>query len=261
MNGHPAIGSNATDDHATAGTAGRRRTQEGAVVIGTGATDEHALAGTTTVPGSRRAQERAAGGAGTVRPEASHANGASPVADLRIVADGDFGTSVAGHLRTLVAAAGGRARVAHDPVPGFAAGGRFGVRASWRDLPAEFAAFGRAAHPVPWLPIAPAPPYIRVGPVFVPGRPPCHTCYLARLRQHESPADEEIRLRLAADPHLGVRGFPPHQAMMAAGLALALLTGGDRGTVAVIDCRTDEVTRWRVVPADRCPGCGDGAHG
>ncbi|MCO5991791.1 TOMM precursor leader peptide-binding protein [Actinoallomurus rhizosphaericola] len=169
--------------------------------------------------------------------------------DVRITADGDFGAAFAEHLRGLLASAGGPVR-AGTP--------RIDVRASWRDVPSEFAAFGAAERPAPWLPVAVAHPYIRVGPLFVSGRAPCHTCFRARTRQHEDPVEEEIRQRLAADPGLGVRGFLPHQSMIAAGLALALLQGEERGTVAVIDCRTDEVATWRVTPAEQCPGCDDG---
>ncbi|MFC4531076.1 TOMM precursor leader peptide-binding protein [Sphaerisporangium dianthi] len=179
--------------------------------------------------------------------------------DVRIVADGDFGVVVAEHLRSLLAMAGRPARVAREPALEFAAGGGFGVRASWRDLPVEFEAFAEAARPAPWLPIAMASPYIRVGPVFVHGRAPCHTCYRSRVRQHESLVEEEIRGRLAVNPRLGVRGFSPHHCMIAAGLALALMDGGEHGAVAAVDCRTDEVTPWRVVPAERCPGCDEGA--
>jgi hypothetical protein len=173
------------------------------------------------------------------------------VADVRIVACGDFGTSVATHLRSLLALPGGRERMVSR------SDGRIGVRASWRDVPAEFEAFG-AGHPGPWLPVALAHPYIRVGPLFVPGHAPCHTCFLTRVRQHENAVDAEISQRLAEDSSLGVRGFLPHQSMIAAGLALALMRGEERGLVTVIDCRTDEMTSWHVVPAEQCPGCDDG---
>lgn len=180
------------------------------------------------------------------------ATAATVETEVRVAADGDFGAAVAEDLRHLVASA-------TEPVR--AAWPRVDVRASWRDVPDEFAAFGAAARPAPWLPVAVAHPYIRVGPLFVPGRAPCHSCFRARARQHEDPVEEEIRWRLAADPALGVRGFPPHQSMLAAGLALALLRGEERGTVTVIDCRTDEVATWRVVPAEQCPGCDDDRPG
>ncbi|HEY3684169.1 MAG TPA: TOMM precursor leader peptide-binding protein [Streptosporangiaceae bacterium] len=174
--------------------------------------------------------------------------GDGTVAGVRIVADGEFGECVAGHLRALLASGAAPAS------------GRIRVRASWRDVPAEFAAFGAATGSAPWLPIALGHPYIRVGPLFVTGRAPCPACYATRVRQHGNPVDEEVGRRLADDPRLGVRGFLPHQSMIAAGLAVDLMRDEEAGRVAVVDCRTDEVASWHLVPAEACPGCGPGAR-
>ncbi|MEV0390008.1 TOMM precursor leader peptide-binding protein [Nonomuraea sp. NPDC050643] len=191
-------------------------------------------------------------------------------ADVRIVTSGDFGSSVADHLRALLTPVGGPVRIAREPVshpPAFLAGAGLCVRAAWRDVRAEFEAFASAARSarVPWLPVTLRHPYIRIGPAVVFGLGPCHGCYLTRAGQHDQAADAVtagIEQALTADPHLGVRGIPPHQSMLAAGLALSLareMEGGRTGTLMTIDCRTDEVASWRVVPAEGCPDCDEGA--
>ncbi|WP_214324510.1 TOMM precursor leader peptide-binding protein [Nonomuraea sediminis] len=167
--------------------------------------------------------------------------------DIWISPSGDFGHSFAEQLRALLAGTGRTVRVAGEPGPGFA------VRAAWRDVPAEFEAFAATAR-TPWLAVAQAHPYLRVGPAVVPGIAPCHECYLTRVRQH-GPADG-VEAALAAHPEVGVGGFAPHQVMMAAGMALALIDTAEAGTLVTIDCRTDEVVSWRVVPAHACRGCG-----
>ncbi|WP_193318492.1 TOMM precursor leader peptide-binding protein [Nonomuraea phyllanthi] len=183
---------------------------------------------------------------------------------VRIVAGGAFGRAVAHHLRALLAYARRPVEVAREPMrvpPGrFVAGGAFAVRAAWRDVGAEFEAFATAAGQarVPWLPVAMGHPYLRVGPAVVPGVSPCHACYLTRARQHGTSADPALEEAMTADDKLGVRGFPPHLSMLAAGLALSLIRdaeAGRAGRIMTIDTRTDEVNSWRVVPCHGCPGC------
>lgn len=144
--------------------------------------------------------------------------------------EGEFGAAVARQVRRLVAAAGGG-----------------GMRV----------VFGAVGH-VPRLAVAMEHPVIRVGPLLVPGRSPCSTCMAIRLRQHGSDVDVAIAESLRADPSLAVRGSAPHQAMIAAGLALTLARDGVPGATAVLDSRSEEVVRWRLVAADGCPGCGEG---
>src|SRR4051794_27194336 len=109
----------------------------------------------------------------------------------RIVADGPFGIAVAERLATQLTAMADTVQVAREPLdaeslPAFLTGGEVAVRASWREVTAEFARFAAAAAVVgrPWLGVAASPARIRVGPAYVPGQVPCHDCYAARVRQH-----------------------------------------------------------------------------
>jgi bacteriocin biosynthesis cyclodehydratase domain-containing protein len=191
---------------------------------------------------------------------------------VRIVAEGLFGGEVAEHLSTLLHGDGRTAQVAHGPLGArladFMTGGAACVRISWRDIGDEFDEFADAATAAgrPFLPVAFAHPYVRVGPAVVPGLAPCHACYSARVRQFADEGDsvnDECEQALSRDARLGVTGYPPHVAAMAAGLALAMLGPVDDacaqvrvGQLARIDCGTDVIRTWRVTPVHGCLACG-----
>ncbi len=195
-----------------------------------------------------------------------------PIGLVRIATDGAFGAEVAGHLADLLQLAGGSAEVVPEPpageLAGFVSGVDVCVRASWRDVLAESAQLATAALTAgrTFLPVAFAHPYVRVGPLVVPGRAPCHRCYAVRVRQHANAVGEQNAVNdayeraLRRDPGLGVTGYPPHVAAIAAGLAFDMLVALDgvprTGWVARVDCGTDEVRRWRLSPATACPVCG-----
>jgi bacteriocin biosynthesis cyclodehydratase domain-containing protein len=205
------------------------------------------------------------------------------VRQVRIVADGPFGSAVADQLSDLLAIAGCTARVARTPLDGpatgFMSGGDFSIRASWRDVRAELDEFAAAAAASgrPWLPVTSAHPYVRIGPAVVPGLAPCYACYSARVRQHADAAGtlgslgglglgDQLQDAFTQLSELGVTGHPPHVAAVAAGLALIMLRaacGGDApataGRVALIDCDTDAIRWWQVIPAHGCPECGPAA--
>jgi bacteriocin biosynthesis cyclodehydratase domain-containing protein len=186
---------------------------------------------------------------------------------IKVLARGPFGHAVAQHLGAL--AGPGRCHVeAARPrfssgLRTFLAGGTLGILATHRDVTADLEAFAAAAELAgrPWVPVALSPGYVRVGPLTIPGAAPCPACYSARRAQHGwlAPGREQ-----SAEPHddLGVQGFPPHLAAMAAGLALAIASpaagpGPARaaGALFLIDLATDAVSSWTVIPADGCPVC------
>jgi bacteriocin biosynthesis cyclodehydratase domain-containing protein len=175
-----------------------------------------------------------------------------------IVTDGAFGEDVARRLVGLLALDGRTAAIGAEAGTGSAS---IAVRASWRDVEAEWDLFAAevADAGVPWLPVAYDGTQVRVGPGVIPGGAPCYSCYRARVRQHNV-ASPEFDPALLADPALGVREYPPHVAAMAAGLALVLLRAvadGASGTgqLYTIDCDTDGIDWWHVVPAHACPEC------
>jgi bacteriocin biosynthesis cyclodehydratase domain-containing protein len=185
-----------------------------------------------------------------------------------IVAEGSFGRALAETLRTLLGADHCRVpppgRLKAEDLGACLVGVGFAVRVSWRDVPNEFQAFAAAAEAVrvPWLGVASGPGRIRVGPLVVNGRAPCHDCFVRRTRQHEvDDRAEEIQHAYEALGELGVDGYAPHHVLLAAGQALALLEQAASpaisavGEVRLIDCHTDEVARREVVPAQGCRSC------
>jgi bacteriocin biosynthesis cyclodehydratase domain-containing protein len=197
---------------------------------------------------------------------------------IHVVADGPFGQAVADSLAGLLTAAGATARIRQaltgQPLTRFIAGSNLCVRASWRDVRSEWeeVASAAAAAGRPWLPVGFGHPDVRVGPAVVPGVPPCYACYSVRSRQHSVTASkwaDDLDLAFARDPALGVAGFPPHTAAIAAAVALGMLQetlgpAGDRarpGQVTLINCHTDAIRSWRVATTPRCPACHAPASG
>lgn len=192
-----------------------------------------------------------------------------PGREVRIAADGDLGLAVGEAILELLTAQEVHAAICPvptvDALADWLAGASFGVRVSWRDVGLEFESFARAATlaRLPWLAVAFAHPYVRIGPAICAGVAPCHACYMSRRRQHDQDMrSAQLERAYAKDSSLGVSGYLPHLAMMAAGQALAL--SGDAvhgsgppvtGEVRLLDCRSDEIERSRVVPVHRCQGC------
>ncbi len=188
-----------------------------------------------------------------------------------LLADGVFGEQVGEALRTLLSFTGRTTRLVREPFgdesASLLAGASLFVRASWRDVDTEFHEYAAVAERAgqPFLPVAFNDPQIRVGPLVVPGQPPCHSCYRTRARQH-APSDDplagEVAAALRRSPALGVTGCPPHLTMLAASLVLNLLgdSWGGRGPqrpgrVSLINVDSDQVRTWAVNTTAFCPTC------
>ncbi len=188
-----------------------------------------------------------------------------------VIVDGRFGEQVGEALRGLLSLAGRTAHLAREPLGDdrdtLLSGAALCVRVSWRDVDAEFQEYAAAAESAgcPFLPVAFSHPQIRVGPLVVPGQPPCHSCFSTRVRQHsaaEDPLAEQVAAALRGSPGLGVTGYPPHLATLAAALVLNLMGGswGGRGPqrpgwVSLINVDSDQVRTWAVSTTAFCPAC------
>jgi bacteriocin biosynthesis cyclodehydratase domain-containing protein len=73
----------------------------------------------------------------------------------------------------------------------------------------------------PWFPVLLDEPYLRCGPVVVPGRSACHRCFTRRRRQHAQAADAWTDPTTPALPGTAARvsGFADHHVDLAVGLA------------------------------------------
>jgi len=186
---------------------------------------------------------------------------------VRVLACGPFGRDVAGHLGALAGPGRVAVRRARSPLspglPAFLEEGSLGILATYRDIDADLEAFASAAASagLPWLPVALSPGHVRVGPLTVPGAVPCPACYAARRAQHGWISGGWERA-LEQDHDLGIHGFAPHLAAMAAGLALAIAgpaewPGRPRpdGALYLIDPARDAVSSWHVIPVHGCEAC------
>lgn len=140
------------------------------------------------------------------------------------------------------------------------------VLALWRDEPTLLEGVARL-HGVcrtTWLPVVQEFPLIRIGPLVVPGEGPCHSCYTRRRAQHERGREVTRALQesRAADPGHGIAGFTDAQAMIAAGLAVDLLTryrtgdGAVPGQVTFYNMLSRSLFSDTVIGVHGCPECG-----
>jgi bacteriocin biosynthesis cyclodehydratase domain-containing protein len=141
------------------------------------------------------------------------------------------------------------------------------IVAMWRPYPAacEEADAIASRHQRPWLPVVMDHPFVRVGPVVVPGRGACFACFTARHEQHDLHASTSAMLRAGfdRDPELGPRGYLHHHARLAA--ALAQLALGDlsadwltttAGQVLSFNVYRNAIRRHPVIARSGCPRCG-----
>jgi len=194
---------------------------------------------------------------------------------IRVLAHGSFGHAVGGYLDALSGPDRCDIRAVRLPfsrgLHSFLAEGMLGVLATHRDLSADLEAFAATAEAVrlTWLAVALSPGHVRVGPLIIPGAAPCQACYSARSAQHGR-LSTGLEQAFEQDDDLGIDGFPPHIAAMAAGLALALarptaVPGGTgpgstapRGDVYMIDMASDAVSSGSVIPVHGCQTCEPG---
>jgi bacteriocin biosynthesis cyclodehydratase domain-containing protein len=181
---------------------------------------------------------------------------------------GEFGGRVTGFLSAWLPEA-----QEFDPASGisaaFAAGDAV-VLALWRPEPAlcELADELSFRNSVPWLPVILEHPVIRIGPFVRPKTGPCFRCYATRKAQHDqqpwiTAAMDTGYLR---DQDCGPRGYLPHQARMAAALALEALGAGlapsrrwngslMEGEVVTVGLVTGGVQANPVIAVHNCDRC------
>jgi bacteriocin biosynthesis cyclodehydratase domain-containing protein len=152
-----------------------------------------------------------------------------PISRIMIGGIGEFGRRVAGFMSAWLSES-----QEFDPDSGI--GTAFSVQtdavvlALWRPEPelCELADQLSFRHQVPWLPVIIEHPVIRIGPFVLPRTGPCFGCYARRRAQHDR--QPWITAALDAgyrhDRDCGPRGYLPHQARMAAALALETLHEG-----------------------------------
>ncbi|MGP3911361.1 hypothetical protein [Nonomuraea sp. 10N515B] len=177
---------------------------------------------------------------------------------LLILAAGSFGHAVAGRLRRTCPAGVRTAVQAADEGthPSLWPYADLIVLATAHERPRLAEAVDRAAHAwrVPWFPVTMTATEVRCGPVVVPGRTACHSCYVKRRAQHGRPPGPGER---------PVTGYPEHHVGIAAGFARQAIdearggpAPGSIGATVRTFGQVDGVTASAgVVAVDRCPRC------
>ncbi|AWK96227.1 TOMM precursor leader peptide-binding protein [Bacillus velezensis] len=115
----------------------------------------------------------------------------------------------------------------------------------------------------PWLPIIMEHPYLRIGPLIIPGKGPCFHCFHARLLQH-SPVPEYLKKiddHYAKHPEAGPKGYLRSFAgWSAAFVSIVLKSMEDGESLAGSMWQTNVLTRdsfrSNTIGVHGCPRCG-----
>jgi bacteriocin biosynthesis cyclodehydratase domain-containing protein len=114
---------------------------------------------------------------------------------------------------------------------------------------------------IPWIAAAQFPPWIRVGPLYVPGRTACLECQERAGRQAHPLYDELAEMRRGTETYAATLGPASGIAGAAIGMeVLHLLTGAAEpataGAAVLLDLRTLTTRREPVERDPECPECG-----
>lgn len=185
------------------------------------------------------------------------------LAQLHVLAVGDFGAEVARHLGrahpgALVTSDKDSALLDSSGWPP----ARIRVLASWREAPRlmETLDARSAEWRTIWFPVVNEHPRLRVGPVVVPGEGACYRCFRRRRAQHEPPTTRTALLHAHYDAHpeAGVAGFLPHHVDMAAATATEMLRRVERGDAGEV---AGNVRHWNVLEHRMSTARVVGVHG
>ncbi|HEU0015976.1 MAG TPA: TOMM precursor leader peptide-binding protein [Longimicrobium sp.] len=138
-------------------------------------------------------------------------------------------------------------------------GADFVALASWRryDPLAEEVGAACARVGLPWSSVFLSDQHLFCGPLVVPPAPPCYRCFSRRHLAHQLTPDVDRAVSRQYDGHaaLGVEGFLPPAAEMAAAALAEDARSPLPGRVRRIDLLTTELVDTRVVPLHDCPLC------
>jgi len=174
------------------------------------------------------------------------------------VTAGAFGRAVGVHLQTLL---GDALDGIDDAVEGCPRADVH-VLAAWRPMPALCEQFDRLSHERrrPFVPLTVDGAVLRLGPVVVPGRGPCWSCWSRRAKQHAAPAIGRGR-DVAAQDSAGIEpSTEPYALLGAARIVQTIEALQQRASIAghvwQLDMTTREITTTTAVGVHDCPLCG-----
>ena len=188
---------------------------------------------------------------------------------IQVLSVGPFGKAVARCVATL------RGDCIDTPVEGSTmheAGGwlkgRMILVAAWRPVNGLCRALDRMSHErqLPFVPLIADSMTLRVGPVVIPGRGSCWTCWHLRYRQHARALHhrQAVWQHYETYPEAGPSGYLEPYAMLGAARLCEVVDAVEAvdegrsvaGTVWQIDMLTREITTSTSVGVDGCAQCG-----
>lgn len=114
---------------------------------------------------------------------------------------------------------------------------------------------------IPYIAMNQLPPFVRIGPTFVPGRTGCFDCEMTRYRREHPLMDEAIEQRRDSDPVAAT--LSPTTGMVSSLVSMEVLhflTGlvepASLGVGLTLDTRTMTIERDAVIQERGCPTCG-----
>jgi bacteriocin biosynthesis cyclodehydratase domain-containing protein len=115
----------------------------------------------------------------------------------------------------------------------------------------------------PFVPVILDSTIVRIGPVVIPGRGSCWSCWARRYTQHDTWREERHVLldHYASQPTAGPQGYLEPFAMIGASRLASLLnkltdSNSPAGDIWQIDVITREIATGTVVGVHDCPRCG-----
>jgi bacteriocin biosynthesis cyclodehydratase domain-containing protein len=188
---------------------------------------------------------------------------------IHVLSVGPFGRAVARHLAAL------RGDCVETPVEGSPVQGardwpkgRMTIVAAWRPVNGLCRALDRMSHErrLPFVPLVADSMTLRVGPVVIPGRGSCWTCWHVRYRQHARALHhrQAVWQHYETYPEVGPSGYLEPYALLGAARLCDVVDAVDAGdatrvvagTAWQIDMLTREITTSTSVGVDACPQCG-----
>ena len=142
---------------------------------------------------------------------------------------------------------------------------RIRVLAAWRPVPRLCELLDEVSHEsrCPFLPLISDATTLRLGPVIIPGKGSCWSCWIKRGRQHDPWVDrrEALSQYYAVHPDKGPQGYLRPFAMMSAARLSAIINEIDAGSalggyVWQVNMMTREITTCIAVGVHDCPRCG-----
>ncbi len=187
---------------------------------------------------------------------------------IHVISAGAFGRAVAASLRTLVPHTIETSLEPSAFHPSRWPVARMHLLAAWRPVPAVSRTLDEMSHAwrTPFIEAVMDTPFLRVGPIVVPGSGACHACAERRALQH-SPRPREhqaVREHYDAHPQQGPHGFLPAFAAIAAARLADAVRDLDRdpaaaaGRVWRMHMIQRDTTSATVVGIHGCPRCGLG---